>query len=102
MIKKEPDWTALPAETPVSIRKLFRAALRRIPSAVSRTSATRASISRKRWHERRATRAEAAPGNRRDSSIAVGHRRRSCRGGGDDSRAVGAVAESAAARTPTL
>ena len=48
ILEHEPDWSALPAQTPVSIRRLLQRCLEKDPKRVSATSATRASKSRRR------------------------------------------------------
>ena len=52
ILRAEPDWNALPAETPPPIRRLLPAPSRKIRSAGSRTWRTRASRSRTRSRRR--------------------------------------------------
>ena len=48
VVSREPDWTALPAATPASIKRLLARCLKKIPSGGCGTSATPASRSTRR------------------------------------------------------
>jgi serine/threonine protein kinase len=49
VLKSDPDWTALPTNTPSSVRRLLRRCLTRDPHSDCATPRMRASMSRRPW-----------------------------------------------------
>src|SRR5262245_27931380 len=54
VVKEEPDWTKLPAETPATIRSLLKRCLTKDRKHACKRSAKRESFSNNRWSSRRA------------------------------------------------